>query len=138
METKAIASRFDDFKNLFDAKAAELREAIETIKVKDSISKNTRGVQLYAKKREYETLQLIRAMFAQYGGVTLEEPLHNRLVSLVTLSEERNGAVVKVQSGDRIVDLLAKYADVKDVYNKIMKAADKAGLTYDPSTGVLN
>ena len=36
--------------------------------------------------------------------------------------------IVKVHEGDNVLDLLDKYKDVKDVYNKIKKACEDSGL----------
>ena len=57
--------------------------------------------------------------------------------SMVTLTSERKAAyTVEVHEGDRVMDLMKKYENVKDVYHKLMKAAEEAGLKADFANGV--
>lgn len=44
------------------------------------------------------------------------------------LFNAKTRTIVKVHEGDNVLDLLDKYKDVKDVYNKIKKACEDSGL----------
>lgn len=130
---------FESFEALYADKVAELTASINRLKTDDNISKNTRGTQLYAKKRERATLQLLATAHRQAKVLKLTEDEQNRLVSLTTLTAERPSMIkIEVNAGDSVLQLLQKYDGVKNPWDKIMKAAAKAELTYDAATGMFN
>ena len=43
---------------------------------------------------------------------------------------------IKVHEGDKVLDLIAKYKDVHNVYPKLLKVAKKAGLKADLAKGI--
>ena len=56
---------------------------------------------------------------------------------MVTLTAERKAAVtVEVKEGDNIMQLMEEHKDTKDIYKKMMAAAEKAGLKADFAKGV--
>lgn len=46
----------------------------------------------------------------------------------------KRGTVIEVHEGDNALELLDKYKDVKDVWNKLKKACEDAGLKIEGST----
>ena len=56
---------------------------------------------------------------------------------MVTLTSERKAKfTVEVHEGDNVMELMEKYKDVKDVYHKMMKAAEEAGLKANFAKGI--
>lgn len=45
----------------------------------------------------------------------------------------KRGTVIEVHEGDNALELLDKYKDVKDIWNKLKKACDDAGLKIEGS-----
>ena len=63
------------------------------------------------------------------GTIEVEDEMAKWIDSMVTLTSERKAKyTVEVHEGDRISELLQKYSEMSDVYKKLMKAADEAGL----------
>ena len=107
---------------------------IEDLKAKKaSFIKNEMGwkestirTQRHQVTRDIKTLVLIKELYKANPSVKLSEGSLDHLSHLV---EPGMKSTIQVQAGDSLINILTKkYADVKDAYNKIMKAADKAGL----------
>ena len=123
---------------LCDEKIAELKTIIAALKTNNEISKATRGTQLYARGRERRVLHLINALIAQCNDdIKFNENDLNTFVLITTLASERAPRVVlEVHAGDSAFELaFGKYKDVKDINNKLVVAAEKAGLKLDTATG---
>lgn len=111
-------------------KINELKATIASLKTNETLSKATRGTQLYARGRERRVLHLISALCEQLSEIKLSEEDMNTFVLITTLASERvQHEQVVINKGDTLVALLKKYENKKDVYNKITKAATAAGLT---------
>ena len=120
----------NDAIKLIDERIDELKTTIAELKTSTAISKSTRGTQLYARGKERRVLELIRELCSQLDTVKLSESTMNTFTLITTLSTERvKRATVEVNEGDLVITLLKKYENVKNVYNKIMSAAEKNGLT---------
>jgi hypothetical protein len=49
--------------------------------------------------------------------------------TIISLCVTKEVTTIEVKEGDNVLDLLDRYKDVKDVYNKIKKACGNKGLT---------
>lgn len=119
-------------------KIDELKSQIAAMKVNETLSKNTRGTQLYKLGRERRVLHLINSLVSQLGdnNIKLDETDMNTFVLITTLAGERVERVsVTCQEGDNILDLLQKYADKKDLQNKLAAYCEKNGLRLDYASG---
>lgn len=119
-------------------KINELKSQIAAMKVNKTLSKNTRGTQLYKLGRERRVLHLINSLISQLGdnNIKLDEADMDTFVLITTLAGERAERVsVTCQEGDNILDLLQKYADKKDLQNKLAAYCEKNGLKLDYASG---
>lgn len=64
--------------------------------------------------------------------VTLSENAEH-LIALLT-GDPRATVTVSCQKGDKLMDLLSKYQDVKDCYGKLARYCEKNGLVIDMAT----
>lgn len=127
-----------DAKRMIDERVADLKTVIAQLKTSDTVSKKTRGTQLYARSKERRILHLLASIIDQASGesIKLAEDDMNTFVLITTLSTERAPRTqVEINEGDFLPAVLKKYADVKKVYDKIMKACEASGLELDSSTG---
>lgn len=119
----------NDAIKLIDERIVELKTVIAELKTSTAISKSTRGTQLYARGKERRVLELIRELCSQLTNIKLSESTMNTFTLITTLNTERaKRTAVEVNEGDLVITLLKKYENVKNVYNKIMSAAEKNGL----------
>lgn len=119
-------------------KIDELKSQITAMKVNETLSKNTRGTQLYKLGRERRVLHLINSLISQLGdnNIKLDKADMDTFVLITTLAGERTERVsVTCQEGDNILDLLQKYADKKDLQNKLATYCEKNGLKLDYASG---
>lgn len=119
-------------------KIDELKSQIAAMKVNETLSKNTRGTQLYKLGRERRVLHLINSLVSQLGdnNIKLDKADMDTFVLITTLAGERAERVsVTCQEGDNILDLLQKYADKKDLQNKLAAYCEKNGLRLDYASG---
>ena len=128
-----------NYSQLCEEKIADLKSAIAAMKVNETLSKNTRGTQLYKLGRERRVLRLINNLITRLGDkVWFDEEDRDTLVLITTLSGERTArSPVEVHEGDSIQELLEKYDGVKDIYKKLKKACEKAGLRMNFKTGLI-
>lgn len=127
------------YTELIEEKINELKATIATVKNSDTITKNTRGTQLYKLGRERRVLHLINSLLTQLGDtVKLSENDLDTFVLITTLAVERAVRTsVEVHEGDNILELLQKYEDKKDIQHKLTAACEKAGLKLDYTSGVV-
>lgn len=82
----------------------------------------------YKTLREYKLWTIIEAILLD----TTSEEVHLGEVPEQFFKEcsmgIKKGVTIEVHEGDNALDLLAKYDGVKDIWNKILKACDDAGL----------
>lgn len=128
-----------NYTTLVEEKIADLKSQIAAMKTNESISKNTRGTQLYKLGRDRRVLHLINSLIAQVGDkIKLSEDDMDTFVLITTLSGERASRTsVEVHEGDSILELLQKYADKKDIQKKIQTACEKVGLVMNFKTGLI-
>lgn len=128
-----------NYTTLVEEKIADLKSQIAAMKTNESISKNTRGTQLYKLGRDRRVLHLINSLIAQAGDkIKLSEDDMDTFVLITTLSGERAvRSSVEVHEGDSIQELLEKYQDKKDILKKLQKACEKSNLVMDFKTGLI-
>ena len=131
-----------NFTQLVDEKINELKSQIAAMKVNETLSKNTRGTQLYKLGRDRRVLHLIRSLLTLAGDgdglVELNENDMNTFVLITTLAGERTArSSIEVKEGDSILELLQKYADKKDIQKKLQTACEKVGLIMNFKTGFI-
>lgn len=116
------------------AKMEEVTERINALKAgaKDgSISENTMRTQTFKLRHDLKMMGIIKALLSD------EEVNDEDFTSVFTLTKEREAGTIEVHKGDKLMELLVKYADKKDVMNKIGKAAEKQGLAINMVTGIV-
>ena len=128
-----------NYSQLCEEKIADLKSAIAAMKVNETLSKNTRGTQLYKLGRERRVLHLISSLITQAGDkIKLSEDDLDTFVLITTLAGERAvRSSIEVKEGDSIQELLEKYQDKKDILKKLQTACEKAGLVMDFKTGLI-
>ena len=86
----------------------------------------------------YKTLKEYRMARVIYGllGAGIDADTQKWLEEYSSGVTGTNKIVIVVQEGDMIMDLMQKYEDVKDVYHRMMKAADEVGLKPDFAKGI--
>ena len=128
-----------NYSQLCEEKIADLKSQIAAMKVNETLSKNTRGTQLYKLGRERRVLHLISSLVSQLGDkVKFSEDDMDTFVLITTLAGERAvRSSVEVHEGDSIQELLEKYQDKKDILKKLQNACEKANLVMNFKTGML-
>lgn len=131
-----------NFTQLVDEKINELKSQIAAMKVNETLSKNTRGTQLYKLGRDRRVLHLIRSLLTLAGDddglVELSENDMDTFVLITTLAEERaERSSIEVNEGDSILELLQKYEEKKDLQKKLATACEKKGLKLDYVSGTV-
>lgn len=131
-----------NFTQLVDEKIDELKSQIAAMKVNETLSKNTRGTQLYKLGRDRRVLHLIRSLLTLAGDddglVELSENDMNTFVLITTLARERTErSSIEVNEGDSILELLQKYEEKKDLQKKLATACEKKGLKLDYISGTV-
>lgn len=125
--------------SMVDDKINELKSQIAAMKTNETLSKNTRGTQLYQLGRTRRTLHLIHSLLEQLGDkVKLDDADRETLILITSLAEERaERTSIVVNEGDSLLELLQKYDGKKDLQKKLTAACEKAGLAIDYKTGLI-
>ena len=121
-----------------ETKAQEMQESLETLLNSDA-SENTKRTQKFQRTKAIHDMLVLNTVLHQCDKdeIVLNEEVQEWFTSMVTLTSERKAKfTVEVHEGDRVMDLMKKYENVKDVYHKLMKAAEEAGLKADFANGV--
>lgn len=119
-------------------KVSELENKIDSIKNNPELSKNTKQVQGSAQTRKMHLFAIMESILNYASDeIILTEDEGEWFDSLVSLDTERNTCLIKVKKGDSLMGLIAANPEVKDIVNKVKKACDKAGLTLNMSTGIV-
>lgn len=128
-----------NYSQLCEEKIADLKSQIAAMKTNESISKNTRGTQLYKLGRDRRVLHLINSLITQLDDkVKFDEADMDTFVLITTLSSERaERSSVEVHEGNSIQELLEKYQDKKDILKKLQNACEKANLVMNFKTGLI-
>lgn len=110
----------------------EVKQAVTVLKTSDKKSAST---QLYQKRKEIKSLTVISELLSLITTDEIKLKSNDDFISLTNLSAERKVyEAVVINEGDALLDILKKYADRKDIYNKVMNAAEKNGLILDASS----
>lgn len=121
-----------------EAKVTEIDVSLDTL-LKSDASENTKRTQKFQKTSVMRSLTVLKEILKLVEGadVRLSEPIEKWFTSMVTLTAERKAAVtVEVKEGDNIMQFMEEHRDIKDIYKKMMVAAEKAGLKADFAKGV--
>ena len=119
-------------------KVSELENKIDSIKNNPELSKNTKQVQGSAQTRKIHLFVIMESILNYTSDeIILTDDEGEWFDSLVSLDTERNTCLIKVKKGDSLMGLIAANPEVKDIVNKVKKACDKAGLTLNMSTGIV-
>lgn len=123
------------FSVLITEKQTELREKLKSLKSEScALSEHTKSTQIYQKNRELKTLRLIESLLK--GETTKQD--EDFLVSLTTLTSERPQSVkIEVKKGDKILDVLQRYKDVKKLSEKLQKTCNEQKLKLNYSSGLV-
>lgn len=127
----------NDAISLINGKVDDLKSIIATLKTDESISKNTRSTQLYARGKERKTLHLINSLVGMLPDeFKLTEDDMNTFVLLTTLSTERaSSSAIVIKEGDSIMELLMNHPNLNK--KKLEEKCQKAGLVMDFTKGIL-
>lgn len=122
---------------LVDTKVSEM-EARLTELLASNASDNTKRTQKFQRTSAIHTMKVVKALIEQLpADIKLDEQTEKWFTSMVTLTAERKAAVtVEVKEGDNIMQLMEEHKDTKDIYKKMMAAAEKAGLKADFAKGI--
>lgn len=120
--------------NAVEMKINEMESNLDQL-LKSDVSENTKRTQKFQRTKDIHTMIVLNAVLHQAGDeIGLSEEVQKWFTSMVTLTSERKAKyTVEVHKGDSILELLEKYKEVKDIYNKIMGAVKEQGLTVDYS-----
>lgn len=111
-------------------KVATLTKEVVALKAEEAgtlnISLNTASTQLYQKKKELRTLQLIDSLFND--DIKLSEENKKTFILLTTLESERTVTHYDLKEGDVIIDVMMKYPSMtrKKLDDKLTKLGLKA------------
>lgn len=122
---------------LVDAKVSEMETRLDEL-LASNASDNTKRTQKFQRTSAIHTMKVVKALIEQLpADIKLDEQIEKWFTSMVTLTAERKAAVtVEVKEGDNIMQLMEEHKDTKDIYKKMMAAAEKAGLKADFAKGV--
>lgn len=122
---------------LVDAKVSEMETRLDEL-LTSNASDNTKRTQKFQRTSAIHTMKVVKALIEQLpADIKLDEQIEKWFTSMVTLTAERKAAVtVEVKEGDNIMQLMEEHKDTKDIYKKMMAAAEKAGLKADFAKGV--
>lgn len=118
---------------LCEEKINELKSSIAAMKTNETLSKATRGTQLYKMGRERRVLHLVKSLVEQCDSkLKLSEDDMDTFTLITTLISERTPrSSVECKEGDSITELLTKYAEIRDVYGKLTRYCESHGLVMD-------
>lgn len=122
---------------LVDAKVSEMETRLDEL-LASNASDNTKRTQKFRRTSAIHTMKVVKALIEQLpADIKLDEQIEKWFTSMVTLTAERKAAVtVEVKEGDNIMQLMEEHKDTKDIYKKMMAAAEKAGLKADFAKGI--
>lgn len=120
-----------------EAKISEMEFNLDQL-LNSDVSENTKRTQKFQRTKDIHAMIVLNAVLHQASDeIGLGEEAQKWFTSMVTLTSERKAKyVIEVHEGDKVMELMEKYKEVKDVYHKMMKAADEAGLKADFANGV--
>ncbi len=123
---------------LVDAKRKEMESLLDEL-LKSDVSENTKRTQKFQRTKAIHDLVVLSTILEQAKSdeITFSAEAQKWFDSMVTLTSERKAKyVIEVHEGDKVMELMEKNKEVKDVYHKMMKAAEEAGLKADFAKGI--
>lgn len=123
---------------MVELKMAEMESLLDEL-LKSDVSENTKRTQKFQRTKAIHDMAVLNTILHQCVGdeVGFTDEEQKWFNSMVTLTSERKAKfTVEVHEGDKVMELMEKYQDVKDVYHKLMKAAEEAGLKADFAKGI--
>ena len=124
---------------LVDAKRKEMEAMLDELLQDPKISDNTKRTQKFQRTKAIHDMVVIGTILEQAKSdeITFSTEAQKWFDSMVTLTSTRKAKyTIEVHEGDKVMELMEKYQDVRDVYHKLMKAAEEAGLKADFANGV--
>lgn len=121
-----------------EMKMSEMELLLDEL-LKSDASENTKRTQKFQRTKAIHDMAVLNTILHQCVGdeVGFTEEEQKWWDSMVTLTSTRKAKyTIEVHEGDKVMELMEKYKEVKDVYHKMMKAADEAGLKADFANGV--
>ena len=121
-----------------EMKMSEMESLLDEL-LKSDVSENTKRTQKFQRTKAIHDMAVLNTILHQCVGdeVGFTEEEQKWWNSMVTLTSERKAKfTVEVHEGDNVMELMERYKDVKDVYHKMMKAAEEAGLKADFAKGI--
>lgn len=94
-----------------------------------SLSSNTKKTQNYQITHELKLLTAVMSCldYMSLNGIEeISEDLEKDVRAIIP--QEVKKTIIEVHEGDNVIQLLDKYSSVKDIYKKLTKACDDAGL----------
>ena len=94
-----------------------------------SLSSNTKKTQHYQITHELKLLTAVMLCldYMSLSGIEeIPEDLEKDVRAIIP--QEVKKTIIEVHEGDNVIQLLDKYSSVKDIYKKLTKACDDAGL----------
>ena len=94
-----------------------------------SLSSNTKKTQNYQITHELKLLTAVMSCLnymSLNGMEEIPEDLEKDVRAIIP--QEVKKTIIEVHEGDNVIQLLDKYSSVKDIYKKLTKACDDAGL----------
>lgn len=119
---------------LCEEKINELKASIAAMKTNETLSKATRGTQLYKMGRERRVLHLVKSLVEQCDSTKLklsEDDMDTFTLITTLINERKPRSSVECKEGDSITELLTKYAEVRDIYSKLTKYCETHSLAMD-------
>ena len=121
-----------------EMKMSEMESLLEEL-LKSDVSENTKRTQKFQRTKAIHEMAVLNTILHQCVGdeIGFTAEAQKWFDSMVTLTSERKAKfTVEVHEGDNVMELMEKYKDVKDVYHKMMKAAEEAGLKANFAKGI--
>ena len=115
-------------------KVAEMESRLADLLADPSLSDNTKKTQKFQRQTQIHNMKVLETILNQCSSddFTFSEEEDKWFVSMTTLTAVREAkTAVVLNAGDSLATVLQKYKEVKDIYNKVMKAAEKNGLVID-------
>lgn len=122
---KSICSLISDVQDRIDV----LKGKNNRIQNDASLSSNTKKTQNYQITHELKLLTAVMSCLdymSLNGMEEIPEDLEKDVRAIIP--QEVKKTIIEVHEGDNIIQLLDKYNSVKDIYKKLTKACDDAGL----------
>lgn len=129
---------FAEMAQLVDTKVSEMESLLKELLGSD-VSENTKRTQKFQKQTAIRTMLVLKAVLEAEpdSKVKLTDEQDKWFESMVTLTSTRRAKyTIEVHEGDKIGELMDAHKDMRDIYKKMMKAADEASLKADFAKGV--